>query len=91
MMTDAAQIFQSVLEMRFVQLPGHRKVQRKEYALQANQSKQEIDTALAFRRWFRPGQDIDMSMVFNSFATQNTSCPGCKLRRSGTCDSKVKW
>ncbi|KAL8917160.1 MAG: hypothetical protein Q9208_008129 [Pyrenodesmia sp. 3 TL-2023] len=88
---ETFEIFQSVLEMRFDQLPGHRKVQRKEYALHANQSKQEIDTAVAFRRWFRPGQDIDMSMVFNSVATQNTSCPGCKLRRTETSDSNVKW
>ncbi len=77
--------------MRFDQLPGHGKVERKEYALQADQSKQEIDTVLTFRRWFRPGQDIDMSMVFNSFETHNTSCPGCKLQRSETSDTKVKW
>ncbi|KAL8902722.1 MAG: hypothetical protein Q9207_004434 [Kuettlingeria erythrocarpa] len=60
---ETFEIFQAVLEMRFDQLPGNRKVQRKEYALHADQSKQEIDTALAFRRWFRPGQHIHMIMV----------------------------
>ncbi|KAI4282036.1 MAG: hypothetical protein L6R38_003256 [Xanthoria sp. 2 TBL-2021] len=58
---ETFEIFQTVLEMRFDQLPGHRKVQRKEYALSTEQSEQEIDSALAFRRWFRPGQEVDMN------------------------------
>ena len=85
------QAFQSVLEMRFRQLPGHSKIQRKEYALQANRSNHEIDSALTFRRWFQPGQDVDMSMVFDSFPTPSTSCPGCKLIYTATSASKVKW
>ncbi|KAI4261493.1 MAG: hypothetical protein L6R42_003307 [Xanthoria sp. 1 TBL-2021] len=60
---ETFEIFQTVLEMRFDQLPGHRKVQRKEYALSTEQSEQEIDSALAFRRWFRPGQEVDMSQM----------------------------
>lgn len=84
-------MFQAVLEMRFDQLPGHRKVQRKEYALHANQSEQEIDSALAFRRWFRPGREIDMSMTFDSVATDTASCPGCMLRCTESCGSKAKW
>ena len=85
------QAFQSVLEVRFRHLPGHAKVQRKEYALQAERSNREIDSDLAFRRWFQPGQAVDMSMVFDRFLARNTSCPGCKLDSTESSDSKIKW
>lgn len=77
--------------MRFDQLPGHRKVQRKEYALSTEQSKQEIDSALAFRRWFRPGQEVDMSMTFDSVINDAVSCPGCMLQCTETYGFKIKW
>ena len=80
-----------MLEVRFRQLPGHGKVQRNEYALEASRSNQDIDCALAFRRWFRPGQEVDMSMVFNNSAGQATSCPGCGIFASGPGDSRMKW
>ena len=85
------QAFQSMLEVRFRQLPGHGKVRRNEYALEANRSNQDIDSALAFRRWFRPGQDVDMSMVFDNSAGRTTSCPGCGIVATGPIDSKMKW
>lgn len=70
--------FLSVLEVRFRQLPGHSKIQRREYSLETYQSNQVIDNATAFRRWFLPGQIIDMSMVFDGLSDLVVSCPGCE-------------
>ena len=80
-----------MLEVRFRELPGYGKVQRKEYALEAPRLGQDIDSALAFRRWFRPGQEVDMSMVFNHFQGSTTSCPGCGTVAPGSTESKMIW
>lgn len=80
-----------MLEVRFRQMPGHGKVQRKEYALESDRTNQDIDNALAFRRWFLPGQEVDMSMVFDDFVRRTTSCPGCGMIATEPTDSKLKW
>lgn len=80
-----------MLEVRFRQMPGHNKVRRKEYALEANRWNQDINDALTFRRWFRPGQEVDMSMVFERSAGRTISCPGCGVVATGSLDSKIRW
>ncbi|KAL9076327.1 MAG: hypothetical protein Q9161_001043 [Pseudevernia consocians] len=91
---DCWEAFEAVLEVRFRQLPGHRKVQRKEYTLLANSSKKDIGPSLAFTRCFLPGQRIHMSMMFDNGSKGLDSCPGCKLATSGSeeeFDSQVQW
>lgn len=82
--------FESILEVRFRQLPGHRKVKRKEYTLQSNIINKDVDDSVPFNRCFLPGQHYDMSMVFNAARAQN-SCPACLLGTGATSDSRVKW
>ena len=48
-------VFESILQVRFRQLPGHRKIKQKEYALQANVSSKDVDSSIAFNRSFLPG------------------------------------
>lgn len=38
-----SQAFDSILEIRFRQLPGHRKIKHKEYALRANVINRDVD------------------------------------------------
>lgn len=84
--------FESILEVRFRQLPGHRKIKRKEYALRSNVINKDVDTStsIAFNRCFLPGQRYDMSMIFNAAHAQN-SCPACLLDTEEASDARVKW
>ena len=82
--------FGAVLESRFQQLPGHRKIKRKEYALRSNCLGKDVDTSIAFNRCFLPGQRYDMSMIFNSGHPQN-SCPACYLDTRDASDVLVEW
>ena len=84
--------FESILEVRFRQLPGYRKIKRKEYALRSNFIDKDVDTSTstAFNRCFLPGQHYDMSMVFNAAHTQNC-CPACLVDTKEASDAGVKW
>ena len=83
-------VFDTTLEARFQQLPGHRKIKRKEYALRSKFIDKDVDTSLAFNRCFLPGQHYEMSMIFNSGHPQN-SCPSCFLNTGEASDALVKW
>ena len=82
--------FEAVLEVRFRQLPGHRKVKQKEYALGATFINKDVDRSIAFNHCFLPGRHYDMSMIFNAPRTQN-SCPACLLDTGEAFDARVKW
>ena len=86
--------FESVLEIRFRQLPGHRKIKRREYALQVKTSDRDLEQSLAINRCFLPGQRIDMIMVFDGGRRGLVSCPGCHFvtsKKKELVGSHVQW
>ena len=88
------QAFESVLEIRFRQLPGHRKIKQKQYALRANALKRDLDASIDIRNSFLPGQRVDMSMIFNGGPGGSSSCPGCKCTTNKTeqgMNSQTQW
>ena len=77
--SDTSQAFEAVLEIRFRQLPGHRKIKQREYALRNNALERDVEKSLAFTRCFLPGKRIDMSMIFDGSIGGRSACPGCHL------------
>lgn len=75
--------FQAVLEVRFTQVPGLKKVKSLEYVMQDTASKKTLDLNKPWESIFRPGRKIIMSMLFQqvdftqSRAPAVVSCPGC--------------
>ena len=82
--------FEAILEVRFRELPGHRKVIQKEYALRSKFINKDVDSSIAFNRCFLPGRYYDMSMIFNAKPSQN-SCPACLLDTGEASDALVEW
>lgn len=70
-------ILDSVLEARFKNVPGERKIRQKEYALQDRSSKQDIRRDVPFNLCFLPGRRIDMCVLFEDNPCTPTSCPTC--------------
>ena len=92
--SDTSKAFEAVLEVRFRQLPGHRKIKQREYALRNNALERDVEKSLAFTRCFLPGKRIDMSMIFDGSIGGRSSCPGCQLVTSKTEEelgSQVQW
>ena len=69
------QVFDAVLEVRFRQCPGHRKITQKEYALQSKTQTEDIERTVDFRRCFYPGRRVEMFMVFVRIYTWISVCP----------------
>lgn len=69
--------FQAVLKDRFKQVPGLRKVEGLEYAMQDTASKKAFDLSKPWESIFRPGRKVVMSMLFQQVESTVTSCPGC--------------
>jgi len=73
--------FDSVLEICFRDLPGHKKVAKKEYILQDRQTNRELQRSIPWSGAFMPGQHIIMGLIFREPRKENTkpSCPACLL------------
>lgn len=72
-------VLESVLEARFRNIPGERKITRREYVLQDRSSQLDIERSASFESSFLPGRKIDMSMVFKQGPSTGASCPGCGM------------
>ena len=85
--------FHSVLELRFQNMPGHIKIGRRQYALQANGTGREIELSRPWHAAFIPGQRIDMSFVFNQYdasESSSTTCPGCFISSTYSSDAEIE-
>lgn len=86
--------FQAILEARFANMPGLRKVKRLEYVMRDTQSKRILDLSSPWETTMRPGRKFVMSMVFQLAKVVNSSCPGCSREASNHFkneESEIQW
>ena len=73
--------FMAVLKVRFAQAgakeSGIAKLDNHEFSIQDSQHKQFIDLTKPWHTVVKPGQKIDMSMVFHRFVCPPSTCPAC--------------
>lgn len=78
---DSMECFTAVLKIRFRQAgaekAGLRKLEHREFNIQETRHKRPVDLSKPWPTLFRPGQEVDMSMVFHHFACPANTCPGC--------------
>lgn len=85
---NSFKVFQSVLEARFEDVPGLRKVKSLEYNMRDMATKKAIDLDKPWESVFRPGRRVHMSMVFQRPESSTTSCPGCLSDNPSSPDSE---
>lgn len=88
---EPSQAFDAVLEVRFRQCPGHRKIQDKEYALCAKATNKDIEKSTVFNCCFLPGRRVVMSMIFDGGYWPNSICPGCGSWTASSVDGEIQW
>ena len=86
--------FYAVLTTRFEGLPGHDKIERREFALQERVTSREISSNEPWEIAFRPGVSVCMSLVFQrdaKTADSQSHCPYCgNISEKETTDD-VHW
>jgi hypothetical protein len=84
--------FDSVLETRFRNLPGHLKILHKEFVLQERATRRDISRVGPWEGAILPGQKIDMSMVFTDTKSETRiPCPGCSHTCDNYSDTGTQW
>jgi hypothetical protein len=90
----SAEAFTNVLRSNFKNIgSGADKIDRGEFAIQDSFKGRDIDLAAAWESCFRPGQHVDMSMVFTSAKNLSQSCPACQEDHGDgfTEDQDIEW
>ena len=84
---DSLDCFMAVLKVRFAQAgvkeSGVAKLENHEFSIQETHRKRFLDLTKPWDTIFRPGQQVDMSMVFHRFACPPSTCPGCMETNQG--------
>ena len=84
-------MFDMILSERFKKHPGHRKVQRGEFAIEEDITGRELSREWDWCMCFRPGQKIDMSMVFSDLDNTSNRCPRCKTESAASAEVRTQW
>ena len=78
---DSSECFMAVLKARFIHAgvssAGLSKLDNHEFLIQDSRSSRPVDLKRNWASVFRPGQNVDMSMVFHRFACPPSTCPVC--------------
>ncbi|KAI4695903.1 uncharacterized protein J4E88_000073 [Alternaria novae-zelandiae] len=85
--------FNAVLEGRFHDREGYKKMKQREYGLQIRKTGKEIEQSRPWQSAFSPGQHIEMSFVFNQDDVGESSsaiCPGCRTPSSHSNDADIQ-
>lgn len=91
---DSMECFTAVLKIRFRQAGvgkvGLSKLEHREFTIQETRHKRPVDLSKPWPMLFRPGQEVDMSMVFHRFACPPNTCPGCS-RINENDEEQIEW
>jgi hypothetical protein len=84
------EVFEKVLDGRFLHLPGRKKLERREYALQDQDATADLERSRSFEECFIPGRMVGMCFNFEKFFPANT-CPKCKKETDAANSSTTQW
>ena len=86
----ALQAFIAVLKVRFKDI-GLRKIEKGQFVLEDTLRKHGISLTSSWTTVVRPGQHINMSMVFWQQQTVRGICPGCREKNEEPEVEAVDW
>ena len=81
-----------MLEVNFEKLGSAAdKIRNNEFVIEDLTTKQDVDLQGDWEMCFRPGQKVDMSMLFDRNIGLPTSCPRCRHSCNGGADDDIEW
>jgi hypothetical protein len=80
-----------ILLKRFEKRPGHQKILQGEFAIEEGVTGRDITRKHEFYTCVRPGQKIDMSMVFSDLDANSNHCPRCGTKSGAEAATRTQW
>lgn len=90
-LVDSWDFFEVMLRRKFADVSGLRKIERGEYALQDKWDSRDLIRTKPFHSCFRPGSQVDMSVVFYQPHDSRGACPKCKILNQLALDQDIVW
>lgn len=82
----------SVLSINFSWLgSAPKKIQNYEFSIHDSRTRKDIDFARPWEEWFTPGQQVEMSMIFDRSEAVATSCPSCRHECCVKPEEDIEW
>jgi cytochrome c peroxidase len=68
-------------------------VEQGKFAITDAKTNRDIDLNREWKRCFRPGQHVNMSLFFDEVYSESktTTCPSCHAQCPGGQDSEIEW
>ena len=80
-----------ILLKRFEKRPGHQKILSGEFAIEDGTSGRDVSRENEFAVCFRPGQKIDMSIIFSDLDANSNHCPRCGTKSEASAEARTQW
>ena len=80
-----------ILLKRFEKRPGHQKVLKGEYAIEEGTTGRDVSRENELSFCFRPGQKVDMSMIFSDLGANSNYCPRCGTKSKDSAEARTQW
>jgi len=84
-------MFDMIITKRFEKHPGHGKVLKGEFAIEEDATGRELSRKSDWSLCFRPGQKVDMSMLFSELESNSNECPRCRTKSSTSLETRTQW
>ncbi|KAF4633139.1 hypothetical protein G7Y89_g4976 [Cudoniella acicularis] len=89
-LVNSWKMFDMILSERFEKHPGHWKVQRREYAIEGDATRRELSRPSEWSMCFRPGQKVDMSVLFSENDGSGNHCLRCRTKSEALSEAKFQ-
>jgi hypothetical protein len=84
-------MFDTIIVKRFEEQPGYKMVQRRQFAIEDDLTGREASRSFGWSICLRPGQKINMTMIFPDSDANSTSCPGCGTESAASTEDRIQW
>jgi hypothetical protein len=87
---DNKQMIDLIISKRFEQHVGHKKIQRREYAIEEMVTGKKMNREYDWAATVRSGQKLDISVLFSDSEAASNNCPRCGAISTASMDAKIK-
>ena len=85
------QMLDMILLKRFEKRSGHQKVLKGEYVIEEGITGRDVSRENELIMCLRPGQKIDMSMIFSDIDGNSNRCPRCFTISEASSETRTQW
>jgi hypothetical protein len=85
------QMLDTILLKRVEKLSWHQKILKREYVIEEGITGRDVSRENELIMSLRPGQKVDMSMIFSDLDGNSNRCPRCFNKSEASSETRTQW